>query len=91
MNKKMFNTLVFIGANLLVLGVVAGMILYTLMYTAIPVSAQHLWYATTLQNYLFWDHLITTIFGATILAGVNTFLILDLRKQKAIDELKKED
>lgn len=90
MSKKVFNALVFIGVNLLVLGIVAGMILYTLTYKAVPVSAQHLWYATDLQTYLFWDHLITTIFGALCLASVNTVLIIDLRKQITTNA-KKED
>lgn len=80
MSKGLFTALVFIGVNLFIIGIVVGINLYSLTYTAVPVSAQHLWYGTDLSTYLFWSHLLATVVGVIGLAIANAFLIFDIKK-----------
>ena len=82
MKERTFKALLFLGVNLLVLGITAGVILYTLTYTAVPVQSQHLWYGKDLQTYLFWDHLGITIIGVFALGIFNTLLAIELRHKK---------
>ena len=82
MKERTFKVLLFLGLNLLVLGVTAGLILYTLTYTQVPVDAQHLWYGKDLQTYLFWDHLGCTAIGVFVAGIFNVLLAIELRHKK---------
>ena len=82
MKERTFKALLFLGLNLLVLGITAGIILYTLTYTSVPVNAQHLWYGKDLQTYLFWNHLGCTIMGVFVDGIFNILLAIELRQKK---------
>ena len=82
MKERLFKALLFLGLNLLVLGITAGFILYTLTYTSVPVNAQHLWYGKDLQTYLFWNHLSTTSIGVFVAGIFNVLLAIELRHKK---------
>ena len=55
--KNFFKTFLpeFIVAAVITVALCVG-ILYTLTYTAVPLQAQHLWYAKDLHTYLTFQH-----------------------------------
>lgn len=82
MKERTSKILLFLIVNLVILGITAGVILYTLTYTAVPVQSQHLWYGKDLQTYLFWDHLGITVIGVFAAGIFNTLLAIELRHKK---------
>ena len=82
MKRNTAFALAFVFINVLTVAILIISNLYSLTYTAIPVSAQHLWYATDLSTYLFWTHAINTGIGLLIMLVCNAYLIINFRSLK---------
>lgn len=64
-----------IAVAIIILVVCCAVICYTLTYKSVPVSAQHLWYATDLHTYLLYTHFGMTIVGVL---GASTAVLVPL-------------